>query len=790
VAGGATDGSGGSGVVGYWVYFGTNASADAFVEGAFQSNTNYTANEIVAGQNYYLLIKSVDDAGMVPTDSYNAFSYKLDNIAPNNPSDISVTPAGYTAIDNYQFIWSDDISDAHSGISKIQYRTGGDLPNVWVDVDNIADVSLSIPNTNHITGAYQSGKNWLYIRVIDGAGNISTPISQEYYYSADAPTPPENLIVTPAYSVNNSFAFEWNQPVSFIGEVNKLKYYYSINTLPNAFNTIETSSKFAGPGPFATQKGPNRFYVVAKDEAGNIDYELYAHVDFTADTSAPGAPINVQIFDTSNRENSEYSIAIKWTAPAGSNDDNFAGYVIYRSLEEFGTYSSVAITSGSAYVDTNLESRVYYYYVKAKDNTNNLSVASSIVTIIPTGRYTTAPILIQEPKVTTQSFVATFNWATNRVASSFVEYGESISLGETNGQVDSVTDHQVIINGLKAATKYFYRVKYIDPDGNIGTSEVSNFTTLDPPVVSEFSMTDIKLDSAFVSWKTNTSAICTLKYGAGSLSNIIDETSGASAHIQEVTGLVAETNYQAQVECTDTDANVFNSDQYSFSTPVKPIAIDIMVQNVENVDLPTVLVEYNTNVLTTTHLNFKSVNDASPHNYLVEEKGLEHKAELKGLDPAKEYILTILGTDENGIAIDPTEQKITTKSDSRPPEVVVNRAIGKVLGRGNNAQANMYVKVETNEPTKLKVKYTKGASVSGFDQSTTEDPLNTYHLITIPAEIGQMYSYQAEIIDEAGNLTNSKVSTIIVEKAKSSASEIIIGTTTRQFGWLSEIWKR
>ncbi|EKE20864.1 MAG: PKD protein [uncultured bacterium] len=474
----------------------------------------------------------------------------------------------------------------------------------------------------------------------------------------------------------------------------------------------------------------------------------------------------------------------------GASSDNFEGYVIYRSTELDGTYASVATTSGTAYVDTGLESKPYYYYIKAKDNTNNLSVASSIVTIIPTGRYTTAPTLIQKPTVKTQSFIATFNWGTSRVASSFVEYGKSISLGETNGQVDSVTDHEVIINGLSADTKYFYKVKYIDPDGNIGTSEIGNFTTLPPPVVSEFAVTEIKLDSALISWKTNTSATCILKYGAGSLSNTIEETDGASAHIQKVVGLVAETDYQAQVDCVDGDLNDFNSDQYNFATPIKPIATDITVQNVENVDLPTILIEYKTNIKATTHLYYKSSEESTPHTYLTEEKTIEHKAEIRGLDPAKEYVLTIIGTDENGITLEPVEQKITTKSDSRPPEITINRAVGKVLGRGASSQANLYVKIETNEPTKLKIKYTKGASVSGFDQSTGEDPLNTYHLMTIPAEVGQMYSYQAEVFDEAGNLTNSKVSTIIVEDAKSSASEIIIGTTTKQFGWLSEIWNK
>jgi hypothetical protein len=37
-------------------------------------------------------------------------------------------------------------------------------------------------------------------------------------------------------------------------------------------------------GAFATQPGENTLYVVARDEAGNINYEVAASVKFTANT--------------------------------------------------------------------------------------------------------------------------------------------------------------------------------------------------------------------------------------------------------------------------------------------------------------------------------------------------------------------------------------------------------------------------------------------------------------------------------------------------------------------------
>lgn len=786
--GGATDGVGGSGVAGYYVYFGIDSNADPVT---FQATNNYTASGLSAGQTYYLKIMTEDNAGMIASTSYSAFTYKFDNIAPTNPSIISVNPTGYTAIDNFVFTWSGDASDSFSGLSKLQYRTDGDVADTWTDIVNPADITVTLPNVGHIVGAYQSGKNKLYLRVVDGAGNASSALMQEYYYSASAPTPPQSLIATPTTSTANSFSFSWDTPASFAGDEAAIIYHYSVNVLPTANNTVSTALKAAGPSAFATQKGENLFFVVAEDESGNIEYGNYAVVSFEADTSNPPIPGTVQIFDTSDRENSKYGIAVKWARPDGIDSANFDGFVIYRS-EDNVTFTEIAKTTGSAYVDsgeillpsgdTTLESKLYYYYVKSKDKTSNYSAASSTVSIIPTGKYTTAPKLVGTPSYTTQSFQATFDWATDRVASSFIEYGKSISLGETTGQVDSVTSHEVLVKGLEAGTKYFYRVKYIDPDGNIGTSNVDTFVTLDPPVISDVTITDIQLNTAYVNWTTNVSATCTLDYGAYS----IEETSGGAGHIQKIDKLQPASDYQAQIECVDGDLNIFSSDQYSFSTPEEPVVSNVTIENKENVDLPTITIAYTTNVPTSTLIYYKAVGDEN-HTYLVEDLVTEHSAEISDLDPAVEYTVTVTGIDQYRIQAKSTEQKITTRTDSRPPKVLTNKAMGRVSGRGNNAQANVYIKIETDEPSRIHVAYAKGIVTKSFEQTTSDDALNTYHLITIPAEAGDVYSYQIDVLDEAGNKTVTEAVTVPVEQSKANATEVITRTFLNNFGWIARL---
>src|SRR5690606_17753419 len=149
---------------------------------------------------------------------------------------------------------------------------------------------------------------------------------------------------------------------------------------------------------YATQQGKNTFYVVAEDEAGNVNYNTYASVDFYTITPAPEAPTAVQIFDISNRDTQEYAISMKWTEPS-EQPGGFDGYEVYRSSDG-ETFESAGTTKSPVFVDTGLNSEEYYFYVKSKDNAGQYSVASSMVEITPTGRFTTAPEMTEDPLAT------------------------------------------------------------------------------------------------------------------------------------------------------------------------------------------------------------------------------------------------------------------------------------------------------------------------------------------------------------------------------------------------------
>lgn len=79
---GANDGTGGSGIDGYYVYFGTDSGANPETAGNYQTTKNYTVTDpMTAGEVYYVRIKVKDKLGNV-SQAATFFSYRYFYISP------------------------------------------------------------------------------------------------------------------------------------------------------------------------------------------------------------------------------------------------------------------------------------------------------------------------------------------------------------------------------------------------------------------------------------------------------------------------------------------------------------------------------------------------------------------------------------------------------------------------------------------------------------------------------------------------------------------------------------
>lgn len=127
-----------------------------------------------------------------------------------------------------------------------------------------------------------------------------------------------------------------------------------------------------------------------------------------------------------------------------------------------------------------------------KDTLGNWSNANTTSTITDTIILdTTAPSIssVSSSGVTSSSAIIT--WTTNESASSQVDYGTSVSYGQTSSTTGTRTSHSRTLSSLSADTAYHFRVKSIDSAGNTTNSSDYTFTTLSttPAVVTCTSFT-------------------------------------------------------------------------------------------------------------------------------------------------------------------------------------------------------------------------------------------------------------------------------------------------------------
>ena len=262
-----------AGVAGYYVYWGTNASADPSADGVYQTGltANYSLVPANDGQRFYLRIVTEDALGNRATPA-TLFDYRYDITKPTNPATATVAPSGWSTTDNFDMSWTaaNDPGSGAAGVTGYQYKRagGGD------------DWSAAIPGTS-LTGvhAYQTGQNDWYVRSVDGAGNVAdnyTTVS--YYYNGVAPSAPTGLTASLSGTVANSYTFSWTEPVSSNGVKG---YHYAVNAVPTAANTTFALVRSVGPMTIApAQNGCNRFYVVAEDNSSQINWANYATVTF------------------------------------------------------------------------------------------------------------------------------------------------------------------------------------------------------------------------------------------------------------------------------------------------------------------------------------------------------------------------------------------------------------------------------------------------------------------------------------------------------------------------------
>ncbi|MFA5051981.1 MAG: DUF2341 domain-containing protein [Patescibacteria group bacterium] len=743
-----------------------------FSEYATTSSEGYLDSGLSNMTTYCYRVKAADNAGA--TSEASSIVSALPEGRYTEPPILIVDPSVQPLIQSATVTWKTD----REGSSFVEFGTADTLGRILGQDDFVTDHSVQLLSLSPDTTYYYK------VKYTDQDGNIGySAIST--FTTADAPSAPVDLSVSPPSSTNNAFTFTWSPPADAGVEIEG--YYYSINATPTSVNSSYTTSTTLGPSPFATRQGTNTFYVVAMDDANNVNYNNFASIEYYASTPAPAIPTGIIITDASNRETEDYSIALKWgkvTIASGGN----VTYTVYRSTDNT-TFAPIASLQTTGYLDVDLDNTTeYFYYVVASDNAGSTSASSTTVSEIPEGRFTTPPDITRAPAVVPASFSALVSWETNRDADSHIEFGVAEDMGDEQGTIEVSTDHEVKLEGLMPETTYYYRIRSRDEDGNVALSVVSTFTTLEAPTISNASVTDIKLYDAYITWESNLPITTALEYGQTTTYGLLaSDTSGIlnTNHQMKLQGLTDGTTYHVRMRGLDGEGNLITSDDYSFTTLTFPKVISVSTSNKSQGQTE---VTWVTNVPTTSVVEY--YNDLiAPKTQGNTAQVTQHTILLFGLEDATTYRFRVRGADQFGYSAASDELSFATLEDTTPPEVFNIQSESNTIGSGETSTIQIVVSWSTDEPTTSQVEYGVGLSGTDFSDSTEENAeLVMDHLVVISdLAAAKTYHFRAISRDKAGNASKSSSYTVLTTRTRSSFLQLIINNLEDTFSWLGGV---
>lgn len=818
-----SDDGGGSGIKGYCLYLGTDDTADvtttkgllgtspADTNGACQfavsaasvdlSTSGYIGTSMTSSDSpYYLLVKAIDNANNVYGGSAAAFHFRFDNTEPTNPSFVTA-PSQFVANKAVTLTWDtaggSAPADANAGLAGLQYRIGSG--GTWYgdshsgagdDSDLLAnDGSYTTQNTPDFANLNE-GNNIVYFRTWDAAGNVSPAyVTTVIKINTTSPSSPQNVTATPSTNTTNSFAFSWLAPASYTGSASNLTYCYTVNSTPTSSNCTYTAAGVTSlsAGAYATQPGDNTFYVVAKDEAGNINYATAATVNFTANTSAPGIPLNPDIADISVKATSNWKLALSWEAPADVGA-GVAAYKIFRSTDN-SSFSQVASTAGTSYVDSGLSQITYYYKIKACDSANNCGSLTSSVNKLPTGKYVSPANLLSGPDISNvNTKKATVFWVTDRTSDSRVAYGTKSGTYSSDeiANSDQVSSHTINLTNLSPGTTYYLVSKWTDEDGNTGTSAESSFTTLPAPTVSNVQTTGTNVSGTTLNFTVKSAAIVKVYFGKsknfGGVQTLNTSTS-ESSYSTQLTGLDDGTTYYFKINPFDADGNEYDQTVLSFTTPARPRISNLRFQPVKDQPTSTQLVSWTTNVPASSSLTY-GPQGLAQQDSLNSKLVTDHQMTIQGLKDNTVYTLIAQSRDAAGNLASSDKQVFHTALDTRPPKINGIKVISSIKGSGSDAGGQVIVSWKTDEPATSQVAYGEGSGGTNYNNFTAEDgSLVTDHVVII-SNLATSKIYHLKVLSSDGskNLAQSGNYSAIIGNASDSVLTIIFSALQKVFG--------
>lgn len=296
-------------------------------------------------------------------------------------------------------------------------------------------------------------------------------------------------------------------------------------------------------------------------EKGTIDDEMFKEI--IENTSSKPA---ISAEDTVIKNLTSYSATIFWQTDKKTNS-----FVRFRRVndgklpwEEVGVTSDYItdhlVTIGGLESDT-----LYEYQAKGMDILGNIAL-SKVKTFTTKKKAVISEVAVND--ITLDS--AVISWKTNIPVTSEIDYGFSADYGNKYESKieDRATTHEIQLKNLESGKIYHYKVKGKDDSGDLVISDDYVFNTYAMPVISNYSVEEVKDYHANIQWSSNIEIDSTviLKDTKTFESRTQGDVKLVRDHKISLTNLNPGTEYIATIEGRDSFGNIAKSSDIKIVT--------------------------------------------------------------------------------------------------------------------------------------------------------------------------------------------------------------------------------
>lgn len=693
-------------------------------------------------------------------------------------------------------------------INSAQTKTNNRSLNLELNVSDDSDLLVAVAEDGQSFNSWQSynstisftltasgdGTKSINVKVKDAFGNeLSSVLSGSIELDTFAPSPNHTVLVDGSIVEQNDYRVLLSWDTLNNTDFAAYTIERSVNDQNNFSKLTEFESRATNAYSDRNLNSADTYYyrMYSEDSLGNKS--AYSDVVSMKPSGADSTPPEITGPDPKATPSS-ISAEIDWLT-----DESADSFIDFGKTTDFGsTQGKVENTKNHIVTLVGLDpDTLYYFRVRTRDASGNLTLGETFS--FQTKSAASEASLPNISGATAQKAGAdpeevTIIWATDKPSTSQVMYGLTENNLNQESSKDSAlnTTHYVQIKKLKSNTKYYYQACSIDQYGNEKRDEVKYFVTADTandlPSISAVKVSDITMNSAIITWKSNVVATSTLKYGIsdGYGSTIDDLSLGSTTiHTVRLSDLKSGTEYHFRVLGLSTANLNICSDDYVFSTLTLPVISNV---NIRDISSDKATITWQTNVGSDSFVDFGTEPQKLEESQGRSEEVSDHVVTLNNLKPNTNYIIRTKSRDKYSNLATSENMSFKTIVDTTAPVIRdLKSETSNVTDSNGESRAQVIVSWSTDEPASSQIKYSQGVVAgNSYAFSTQEDSnLTTSHVVII-SNLQPSTTYHMMILskDSSSNIGTSDDYSVITLTQDKSLVQYIIQILEDRFSWI------